>query len=89
MGFGGPNGNYAAQFEGSAVYMLRRDFVIGADYRTKPNNLETVSEDDAGAVFAAWFPSKSLSIGVAGVDMGNIAEQGRQRGVMGTVQVGF
>lgn len=89
LGFGGPNGGYAPQFEGSVVYMIRRNLMIGADYRTKPNNLETVSEDDAKALFLSWFPSKNFAISGALVDMGTIAEQETQRGVMGAVQVGF
>lgn len=90
MGFGGPNGDgYSAQFEGSAVYMLRRDLVIGADYRTKPDNLAFAKEDDAAAAYVAWFPNKSLSLTAAAVDMGDIAGQGRQRGLYGSIQVGF
>ena len=89
LGFGGENNSgYSVQFEGSAVYMLRRDVVIGADYRTKPDNLQ-VREDDAAAAYIAWFPNKSLSLSVAAVDMGRIANQDRQRGVMMSAQVGF
>ena len=90
LGFGsaGGGGGYGAQFEGSAVYMLRRDLVVGADYRTKPDNLNN-GEGDAAAAYVAWFPNKSLSLSAAAVDMGEIGGQGRQRGVMGSVQVGF
>lgn len=90
LGFGGPNNDgYSAQFEGSAVYMLSRDFVIGADYRTKPDNLAFAEEGDAKAAYLAWFPNKSLSLTGAAVDMGGIAGQGRQQGVYGSIQVGF
>ena len=90
LGFGGENtSGYSAQFEGSAVYLLRRDVVLGADYRTKPDNLEGMGEDDAAAAYIAWFPNKSLSLSVAAVDMGQIANQDRQRGVMLSAQVGF
>ena len=90
LGFGGSeNTGYSAQFEGSAVYMLRRDLIIGADYRTKPDNLESLNEDDGSAAYIAWFPSKSLSISAAAVDMGEIANRGRQRGVMLSAQTGF
>lgn len=90
LGFGGPNNDdYSLQVEGSAVYMLSRDFVIGADYRSKPDNLAFAEEGDAVAAYAAWFPNKSLSLTVAAVDMGPIALQGRQQGVYGSVQVGF
>ena len=90
LGFGGSeNTGYSAQFEGSAVYMLRRDLIIGADYRTKPDNLESLNEDDGSAAYVAWFPSKSLSLSAAVVDMGEIANRGRQRGVMLSAQTGF
>lgn len=89
LGFGGENSSgYSVQFEGSAAYLLRRDVVIGADYRTKPDNLDG-GEDDAAAAYIAWFPNKSLSLSVAAVDMGEIANQGRQRGVMASAQAGF
>lgn len=90
LGFGGPNNDgYTAQIEGSVAYMLSRDLVIGADYRTKPDNLAFAAEDDAKAAYIAWFPSKSVSVTAAAVDMGEIALQGPQRGFYGSVQVGF
>lgn len=90
LGFGGPNNDgYTAQFEGSAAYMLSRDLVIGADYRTKPDNLAFAAEGDAAAAYVAWFPNKSVSFTAAAVDMGEIAGQGRQQGFYGSVQVGF
>lgn len=90
LGFGGPNQDgYSAQFEGSAAYMLSRDLVVGADYRTKPDNLAFAAEGDAKAAFVAWFPNKSLSLTAAAVDMGEIALQGRQTGFYGSVQLGF
>lgn len=90
LGFGSEsNTGYSAQFEGSAVYMLRRDLVIGADFRTKPDNIEGLAEDDAAAAYIAWFPNKSLSLSAALVDMGEISNQGRQRGIMASLQVGY
>ena len=90
LGFGGPNNDgYSAQFEGSAAYMLSRDLVIGADYRTKPDNLAFADEGDAKAAYIAWFPSKSLSLTAAAVDLGEVALQGRQQGIYGSIQVGF
>lgn len=90
LGFGGPNHDgYSAQFEGSAAYMLSRDLVVGADYRTKPDNLAFATEGDAKAAFVAWFPNKSLSLTAAAVDMGEIALQGGQTGFYGSVQLGF
>ncbi|MGJ8560518.1 MAG: DUF3034 family protein [Litorimonas sp.] len=90
LGFGGPNNDgYTAQFEGSAAYMLSRDLVVGADYRSKPDNLAFAAEGDAKAAYIAWFPNKSISLTAAAVDLGQIAGQGRQQGVYGSIQVGF
>lgn len=69
--------------------MLSRDLVVGADYRTKPDNLAFAAEGDAKAAYIAWFPNKSFSLTGALVDMRDIAGQGRQQGVYGSVQVGF
>jgi hypothetical protein len=90
LGFGGPDGDSRSlQFEGSAVYMIAKDLVVGADYRTKPDNLSVFEEQDAAAAYVAWFPNKSVSLTGAVVDMGDIANQGGQTGVLGSVQIGF
>lgn len=90
LGFGGDqNNDYSIQVEASAVYMLSKDLVIGADYRTKPDNLGFAKEEDAKAVYVAYFPSKNISLTGAYVDAGDIALQGRQSGFYGSVQIGF
>jgi hypothetical protein len=90
LGFGGDrNDSYKAQFEGSAAYLLSRNLAIGAEYRTKPNNLGIADEDDAWDVFVAWAPIKNVSLTVAYVDLGNIVIRDDQRGVYASLQVGF
>jgi len=90
LGFGGDrNDSYRAQFEGSAAYLLNRNLAIGAEYRTKPNNLGIADEDDAWDVFVAWAPYKNVSLTVAYVDLGNIVIRDDQRGVYASLQVGF
>lgn len=90
LGFGGDKSDKRSlQFEGSAAYMLNRKLVVGADYRTKPNNLNFAEESDATAAYVAFFPNKNMSITLAGVDMGKVAAQGRQRGLYLSTQVGF
>lgn len=90
LGFGGDrNDGYSAQFEGSVAYLLDRRFAIGAEYRTKPDNLNIADEDDAWDVFAAWTPNRHVSLTVAYVDLGNIVIRDRQRGVYASLQVGF
>lgn len=77
------------QFEGSLVYMLQHNLVLGFDYRTKPDKLAFAEEGDAKALYMAWFPSKYFSVTLAGVDLGPIALQGRQKGLYVSVQTGF
>ena len=90
LGFGNAAGaDYQLEWEFSAVYLITRRLVGGFDYRTKPDNLAFAKEGDAKALYLAWFPSKHLSLTLAGVDLGPIALQGRQQGVYLSVQTGF
>ena len=90
LGFGGDrNDGYSPQLETSIAYLLDRRFAIGAEYRTKPDNLNIADEDDAWDVFAAWTPNRNISLTVAYVDLGNIVIRDRQRGVYASLQVGF
>lgn len=90
LGFGGDRNNgYEAQFEGSAALLLTRSLALGAEYRTKPNNLGIADEDDAFDVFLAWAPYKHVSVTLAYVDLGNIVIRDNQRGLYASLQVGF
>jgi len=90
LGFGGDaNDDYSLEFEGSVAYMVSRKVVIGADYRTKPNNLNFAKEQDAKAAYIAYFPNKHVSFTAAYADLGDVALQGKQDGVYGSVQLGF
>ena len=87
LGFGGALGQdkYRLMPEFSVAYMLRKDVVIGAEVRFKPNNLEPVGNAVFGAnsaalredhwqdLFIAWAPSKNFSLTLAYVDLGRIA----------------
>jgi len=89
LGFGGDNGGYSTQVEGSAGFLLTRWLVLGADYRTKPDNLKFAKEDDAFDLFVACFLNKNVSLTLAYVDLGDIALQGNQNGAYMSLQVGF
>jgi hypothetical protein len=89
LGFGGDrHDGYQPQLEVSAAYLLRRNLAIGAEYRTKPDNLGIAREDDWWDVFVAWAPTRRVSVTVAYVDLGNVVIA-EQRGVYASVQVGF
>ena len=90
LGFGGDrNTDMEPQFEGSVGYLLNRNLVIGAEYRTKPDNLGFAKEDDWVDVYAAWALNRHLSVTAAWVDLGSIATFEDQRGLYLSLQAGF
>ena len=90
LGFGGDrHDGYRPQLEVSAAYLLGRTVAVGAEYRTKPDNLSIAGEDDWKDVFVAWAPNRHVSLTVAYVDLGNIVIRDHQRGVYASLQVGF
>ena len=68
--------------EVSVAYLLSKNWAIGAEYRTKPNNLEDLgqaaglgnglAEDAWKDVFVAWAPNKNVSVTLAYADLGRI-----------------
>lgn len=89
LGFGAVgDDDYEAQFEGSAGVLLTKRLVVGAEYRTKPNNLG-LKEDDWVDLFAAYAINKNLSITAAYVDLGEIATFKDQRGLYVSLAAGF
>jgi hypothetical protein len=90
LGFGGDKHDaYSAQFEGSAVYLISRNFAVGGEFRSKPSNLGVAKEGAAFDVFAAYFLNKNLSITAAYVDLGNIVLHDRQDGIYLSLQAGI
>jgi len=90
LGFGGDRSDsYHPEFEGSAGYLVTRHLVIGAEYRTKPNNLGFAKESDWYDLFAAYALNKNLSVTLAYADLGSIATFNNQRGVYVSLQAGF
>jgi hypothetical protein len=90
LGFGGDRRSSASlQLEGSAALLLTRNLAIGAEYRSKPDNLGIAKEEDWWDAFIAWAPNKHLSLTLAYVDLGNIVIADQQRGVYLSLQAGF
>ena len=90
LGFGGDRGNaYHPEFEGTAALLLSRTTAIGAEYRTKPDNLGFAKEGKAFSAFGVWFLNHNLSLTAAYVDLGPIARQGRQSGAYLSLETGF
>ena len=90
LGFGGDrNSGCTPEFEGSAALLLSRNLAVGAEYRTKPDNLRFAHESAWLDVFIAGFLSKNVSATLAYVGLGAIATRKDQNGVYVSVQLGF
>ena len=90
LGFGGDkNSGYSAEFEGSVAYLVSRKFAVGAEVRTKPDNLSIAREGNAYDVFAAYFLSKNFSVTLAYANLGNIVIHDNQQGVYLSLQAGL
>ena len=79
LGFGGTaNDKYRLEPEFSVAWLANRTLAFGAEYRRKPDNLNPsllgagLKEDDWADVFAAWAPTKHLSLTLACVQLGRI-----------------
>lgn len=89
LGFGTTAGaGYALQFEGSLGYQLSHRAVVGAEYRSKPDNLG-LGDDDWMDIFAAYALTPHLTLTAAYVDLGSIATFSDQRGGFLSAQVAF
>lgn len=81
VGFGGDrNDSRQWEFEGTAGVFLTKRWVVGAEYRQKPDNLSFAREQDWKDVFIGWFPNKQWSVVAAWVDLGDIATLENQTG---------
>lgn len=90
LGFGGDkHGGYSTQFEGSAGWLVSKRLLVGAEYRTKPDNLGFAKEDDWADVFVAYAFNKTVSVTAAYADLGDIATFKNQRGLYVSLQAGF
>jgi hypothetical protein len=90
LGFGGDKSDaYHAEFEGSAGVLVSRRILVGAELRTKPDNLGFAREQKAYDAFAAWQFQRHLTVTAAYADLGDIATVKRQRGAFLSLQASF
>lgn len=90
LGFGGDQSDsHELVAELAAAVFLHRSLAIGMEYRQKPNNLGFADEDDWMSAFVAWFPSKSVSVTGAYLDLGDIAGLPGQQGYYVSLQAAF
>jgi hypothetical protein len=88
LGFDGDQGSGSFEFEGSAAYLLTRKLALGAEFRSKPDQLGIADEDLWWDIFLAWAPNRHVSVTLAYVDLGNVVVAD-QSGTYLSVQVGF
>ena len=88
LGFGGVDDKYHTEIEASAAYLLSKRLAVGAEVRTKPDNLAVAHEGTAYDAFVAYALCKHLSLTVAYVDLGTIVTR-RQTGLYASLQAGF
>jgi hypothetical protein len=73
LGFGGDRkDSYSLRPEGTLAYLLTRKFAVGAEYRGRPHNLSVDDETAGWDVFAAWAPTKNISLVAAYLNVGSI-----------------
>jgi hypothetical protein len=89
LGFGALDSSPDIYFETSFGIMPSRQFMIGADYRQKPDNLGFAEEQDWYDIFIAWFPNKRVSLTLAWADLGDVATIPNQDGLYFSFQGSF
>jgi len=90
QGFGGDkNNNYRSTLETSVGFFLNRHWVVGAEYRQKPDNLSSIKEDDWYNIFLVYVPTKDIAITTAFVDLGRLGGLSRQMGAYISIQTSF
>lgn len=89
LGFGGDQSSRSWMAEGSVGVFITPQWVVGAEYRQKPDNLSVVKEDDWQSLYSAYFFNKHLSLTGAWLNLGDIAGLPSQRGGYLSLQAAF
>jgi hypothetical protein len=89
LGFGGNDSGYQFRPEFSAAVFLSDQLLLGAEYRSKPDNLNSFREDSARDMFLAWGPLRNVTVTTAWTDLGRIAGKTPQNGIYASLWVGF
>ncbi|WP_417565391.1 DUF3034 family protein [Marinobacter sp.] len=90
LGFGGDHNNsYEWMLEGSIGLFINRQWLVGAEYRQKPDNLDFAAEDDWYDLFVAWVPDRRLAVTAAMVNLGDVATLENQQGLYLSLQGSF
>ncbi|BBI50497.1 hypothetical protein HORIV_29180 [Vreelandella olivaria] len=74
---------------GSVGVFITPQWIVGAEYRQKPDNLSVAEEDDWQSLYTAYFINKHVSLTGAWLDLGDIAGLPSQRGGYLSLQAAF
>ena len=100
---GGSENSYSLQPEFSIGYLVSKNVVVGAEYRSMRNKLEKAGaaaglgnglrSSDWKDIFVAWAPTKNVSLTLAYVDLGVVVPattaSRKQQGVYVSAQLAF
>jgi hypothetical protein len=95
LGFGGDrHRGYSTKPEGTLAYLLTRKLAVGGEFRTGPHNLAVDDQTTAWTVFAAWAPTRNISLVAAYLNIGSVLAPAtsvarHQDGPYLSVQAGF
>jgi len=90
LGFGGDKQSAESLlWEINASLFIRRNLVLGYEYRQKPDNLNFAVEEDWQDIYLAWFFDKSIAATVAWTNLGSIAGLDGQKGLYLSLQATF
>ncbi|WP_447556327.1 DUF3034 family protein [Vreelandella sp. EE22] len=89
LGFGGDQGGHQWVAEGSVGLFITPQWIVGTEYRQKPDNLSVAREDDWQSLYSAYFFTKHVSLTGAWLDLGDIAGLPSQRGGYLSLQAAF
>ncbi|WP_250080090.1 DUF3034 family protein [Halomonas llamarensis] len=89
LGFGGDQGGRDWVAEGSVGVFITPNWIVGTEYRQKPDNLSVAQEDDWQSLYSAYFFNKHVSLTGAWLDLGDIAGLPSQRGGYVSLQAAF
>ena len=90
LGFGGDKrDSYSARFEGTAGVFLRDNLLLGAEYRSKPDNLSAFREQSWSDMFLAYVPNKHVAVVGAYAKLGDVADKQNQHAWYVSGQLSF
>lgn len=87
LGLVGFSDRRSITLESSVAVFVHPNWLVGVEYRGKPDQLEFAREDAWSDVFVAWLPSRHWHLALAYADLGSIGGIDGQRGLYFSVQV--